>query len=56
MPAGGRKQGGTTDYKLRPYAGRSFSFLRESNKPCEDKSAGLSRMLAYMQRHELLSS
>lgn len=41
VPADGRKQGGTTDYKLRPYAGRSFCFLRESTKPCEGKSTGL---------------
>ena len=47
VPADGRKQGGTTDYELRPYAGRSFCFLRESTKPCEGKSTGLSRMLAY---------
>ena len=41
VPADGRKQGGTTDYELRPYAGRSFCFLRESTKPCEGKSTGL---------------
>ena len=39
VPADGRKQGGTTDYELRPYTGRSF-FLRESTKPCEGKSEG----------------
>lgn len=55
VPADGRKQGGTTDYELRPYTGRSF-FLRESTKPCEGKSEGLSCMLAYRQRHELLPS
>ena len=93
VPADGRKQGGTTDYELRPYTGRSFFCAKAPSRakakargfrvclhtgrdmsfclhragardrgnaehfrgarlgryrlPCEGKSEGLSRMLAY---------
>ena len=40
VPADGRKQGGTTDYELRPYAGRSFCFCAKAPSRAKAKAQG----------------